>query len=114
MAKWTSVTEGFPEEDVPCLISYRVSDSKAFPRYKTHPLTAEWDGTNWTDIDGDIVKNVAFWQRLPEVSQYESAKDKMRSCLEKDTCENTECCYFTTQKELSALLKYIKEMEERL
>ena len=113
MAKWVSVKDQLPGEDVACIISYRINDSKAFPQYKTHPLTAEWDGANWVDIDGDIVKSVVYWQELPQVTPCEIAKEKMLECLAKDTCESTDCCYFTTQKELSALLKYIKEMEER-
>lgn len=112
--EWINAKDKLPDNDVVCLVSSRVSDSKAFPQYVTHPLSAEWNGREWVDIDGEIVKNVVYWQEIPKVSQFIGIKEKIQACLEKDTCENTECCYFTTQREMSALLKYIKELEGRI
>ena len=113
MGKWNRVADGMPGENIACLVCRRVSDMKAFPQYETHPMTAEWNGKEWVDIEGDVVENVVYWQECPKVSRFEGVKDKLQACLDNDACEMTECCYFTKQKELSALLKYINELEEK-
>lgn len=110
---WNRASETLPDANIVCLVCRRVSDSRVSPKFETHPMTAEWNGEEWIDIEGDSVDNVVFWQELPKVSSVESVKEKIQACLSHDACEITECCYFTRQKELSAMLKYIKELEER-
>lgn len=111
--KWIKVTDRLPDEDTICLVSCRIADSKQFPKYTTHPLSAEWNGKEWVDIEGETVKNVEYWCELPTVNKYVGVIEKIEACVANDACEETDCCYFTKQRELSALLKYIKDMEER-
>ena len=113
MSKWIMAKDKLPDEGKVCLVSCRINDSSGFPKYITHPMSVEWDGKEWIDIEGEVVENVIYWQEEPTVSSFAGAVEKIQACIEKDSCENKECCYFTTQRELSALLKYIKELEER-
>ena len=116
MARWISVDDRMPDEETVCLVAKRFESRPANHHvYQTYPLSVSWDGTDWTDIDGEKVTDVAYWMELPRikpvVGMIEKMLEKMDACSKRDTCEKTDCCYFTTQKELSVVLEYIKELE---
>lgn len=112
--KWNKVTEKMPEEDDVCLVACESLNAEGVPVCITYPLSVGWDGKEWTDINGEVVGDVAFWTELPQVTDCKLILEKLHYCLENDACEKADCCYFTTQKEIGALLEYIKELEGRL
>lgn len=112
--KWVSVKDGLPDEETVCLVACESLNTEGVPVYTTYPLSAGCDGKEWTDVNGEVIYDVAFWTELPQVTDCRQILEKLHNCLMNDTCEKQYCCYFTTQKEISALLKYIKKLEGRI
>lgn len=105
MTKWISVQEGMPDTEIECIVATREHDL-----IYTHKIFAEWDGRRWVDVEGEELKNVIAWVKAP-IYNHELRKliGKLEGCLDKDTCENMDCCYFANQKLIRDLLEYIKE-----
>lgn len=107
MRRWFSVDE-LPDMETACLVA--IKDDCG--RYITHPLSAAWDGKEWVDINGEKIDGVCYWQEIPVVDCSKDAIERLKHCIEKDTCEYVDCCYFASQADMAAVLKYIKKLEE--
>ena len=103
MDKWVSVRTGLPNSEIPCLVLQRVDGM-----ITVYPKFVEFDGTDWVDIDGEKIDGVIAWCKAPAYDNgIERAVQIFTGCVEHDSCEKVDCCYFAKQKEIKALLEYI-------
>ena len=60
MKQWTSVKTAYPNDGVDCVVLQQCADTiDVYPRF------TQWDGTEWVDIDGEVVPGVIAWQTAP-------------------------------------------------
>lgn len=106
MSKWMSVKTGLPNEDIDCVV-LQSGSTDVYPKF------AQWDGTEWVDIDGNVIPGVIAWQKAPEYNtKLEELLSRVFGCYENDKCEEKDCCYFARCSDIAALLEYINDKED--
>jgi len=102
MKGWVNIKDGLPDCVTECLVAVKRMDA-----IDTHKKLAEWDGTAWVDVDGEVVNGVVYWMKAPSPKP-ETVIEKLIRCVENDKCENQDCCYFAMLNELKALRDYLQ------
>ncbi|MDR1630066.1 MAG: DUF551 domain-containing protein [Oscillospiraceae bacterium] len=68
--QWTPVSEDLPKEPYGCLVIIEVDDYKGEPKEVLLPYYAGYDGQQWNDEDGCIVRpEITRWMRLPNAPE---------------------------------------------